>query len=85
MIARPLAVDYEAARRSRERQAALDGILLVDGDKNADVPVQSRRGPRRVNGNHKTVTEEILRARAEAKAAHAAALAPPALSIEDAA
>ena len=64
----PLAIDYDA-RRSRERQAALAGVELTDDDKHIrTTTANERRGPRKVNGHHKTVTEQILMERARATA-----------------
>ena len=70
--------------RSRERQAALAGVELTDDDKHIrTTTANERRGPRKVNGHHKTVTEQILMERARATASKAAVLAPVRLSFEE--
>ena len=65
-------------------QAALAGVELTDDDKHIrTTTANERRGPRKVNGHHKTVTEQILMERARATASKAAVLAPVRLSFEE--
>ena len=74
-------VDEAAAAASRARQEALAGMVLTDGGDRKGERVGVVRRP--AKGNPKQVTAALLLERAQAQADLAAALAPPALRIEE--